>query len=1008
LNDSGSSAPTDAAPGEPSRDDPEAESVAGRPRRRSRWRVWLPLLAALLVLRLAFSVILGPLLEARLSRVLGAEVEIGDVSFSPIDAVFTLRGVTVQGPGWSPAEEGAPPAIAAARVLIDAQWLPLLHRSLLVREVAFESASIDLERLRGAGSSLEEFIRVDPTPELPAGWTFALDRVVLRDTKVRLRGLAVGDPAALEVGVRDAQVSTLARRASAFGRAPNLRIDAVVEGGRIRIDGSSDLEDRGVVIDSLIRVKDVPIARLTPYLEGFGWSVAGRLSGQLHYQRDPGRRDLLTGRLRLRRIAAQVPALDEPAFAVRRAEVELDALDLLQRRVTVGSLTLHGARLALRPDLGAPIPLLDGVRLAPEPAPRGRRPARPPAVSAAAPWSWTIGHLATPFARLHVAGSDGAVVVLAASVSGESIGPGAYWSPLRAWIGRGGGVAVFDGTARMTRGLTIDGRLTASGVDAPAFARTFGMPFADLAQTGLGAADLTLEIEPGAAKDPVDVRGKVTVSDVWLAGPEPGAFAIGAGALQLTVAAISPGGGDGADFVPATVRISDATVTSPYALLTRTPEGWLLPPFVAEPIDDGSGDPGDGVSPSPVPSPATAATVAAAEAEAPVPAVVVPRAQLIVAAVRSRGGRVLLVDRAAEPPVGLDLVLTEGWAQDLRLPAVTLGNFVLQGSDPRWGTLLVGGARHADRRELEVSVQSLPLAAAAPYFAQAGLPYRFTAGTGSFLSRVSFAGGRWSADTTLKLHEPRLGGGEAELRQALGMPVEVALAALRDADGDVTFQLPLSSPGDDGGRPLADVVAGAVRDAVARARQAPLPEAPIQIAFSPGRAELSTPAARQLASLAELLAARRDVVVELSGAISSADRRWLAEQVLATELDEPAGFMRVLRAIGVRDQQERIRNALEERSAGKAGQLDADDEAALAELVAEGPPIADDRLAALVATRLTRVASALADQHGVAAARVVVAQPSVRETAAPPAVRARISVDPRSWQAAPRREVARP
>ena len=32
------------------------------------------------------------------------------------------------------------------------------------------------------------------------------------------------------------------------------------------------------------------------------------------------------------------------------------------------------------------------------------------------------------------------------------------------------------------------------------------------------------------------------------------------------------------------------------------------------------------------------------------------------------------------------------------------------------------------------------------------------------------------------------------------MPVEVALAALRDADGDVMFQLPLASPGDDGPR----------------------------------------------------------------------------------------------------------------------------------------------------------------------------------------------------------------
>ena len=93
------------------------------------------------------------------------------------------------------------------------------------------------------------------------------------------------------------------------------------------------------------------------------------MSGQLHYQREPGRRDLFTGRLQARRIAVSVPALDEPAFAVRRAVAEIDAIDLLQRRVAVGSLTLHGARLAVRPDLAAALPLLDGVAFAPA-APR--------------------------------------------------------------------------------------------------------------------------------------------------------------------------------------------------------------------------------------------------------------------------------------------------------------------------------------------------------------------------------------------------------------------------------------------------------------------------------------------------------------------------------------------------------------------------------------------------------------------------------------------------------------
>ena len=52
---------------------------------------------------------------------------------------------------------------------------------------------------------------------------------------------------------------------------------------------------------------------------------------------------------------------------------------------------------------------------------------------------------------------------------------------------------------------------------------------------------------------------------------------------------------------------------------------------------------------------------------------------------------------------------------------------------------------------------------------------------------------------------------------------------------------------------------------------------------------------------------------------------------------------------------------------------------------------------ALAATRLARVATVLADQYGVPPARVVVAQAQVGESPAPPVVRARISVDPRSF-----------
>jgi hypothetical protein len=134
--------PQDGAP----RDEPGAASLPDRSPRRSRWRVWVSLGLALVVLRLAFPIILAPMLASRLSRVLGTRVDVGDVSFAPIDAVVTLRDVTVQAPEAMGATAGGAPAVVADRVRLDVQWLPLLHRTVLVRELMLESARIELDR----------------------------------------------------------------------------------------------------------------------------------------------------------------------------------------------------------------------------------------------------------------------------------------------------------------------------------------------------------------------------------------------------------------------------------------------------------------------------------------------------------------------------------------------------------------------------------------------------------------------------------------------------------------------------------------------------------------------------------------------------------------------------------------------------------------------------------------------------------------------------------------------
>ena len=241
--------------------------------------------------------------------------------------------------------------------------------------------------------------RLHPETELPPGWSFALDRVVLRDTTVRLGGAAAEDAEALDVTIREARAATRRRRASAFGRAPNLRVDAVVGDGRLLIDGSSDIRDDGVAVDARVYAKACRCDRSPPTVPPSCRSPpsAGRLSALLQYQRDPGRRDRLTGRLRGRRLpCASRRSTHRPSRSgawTRRST----QIDLLQRRVAIGTLTLHGAALAVRPDLIAPVPLLDGLVRAPA------APETEPRPVGAGTWGWTIGHLEAPAARLLVA-----------------------------------------------------------------------------------------------------------------------------------------------------------------------------------------------------------------------------------------------------------------------------------------------------------------------------------------------------------------------------------------------------------------------------------------------------------------------------------------------------------------------------------------------------------------------------------------------------------------------------
>jgi hypothetical protein len=1018
-----------APPSSPPPDEPPSDGGASSPappRRRSRWRrrtvFWLTLVLLLVAARLALPIVLAPMVEDRLSRVLGANVEVRDMTFAPIDAVLTLHDVRVRALGQS----DGPPALKARRIRADLQWLPLLHRALVVRELGLESATVDAARLSEGGVELGHLLESTPATPIAPGWTFELGRVALRDARLRLPGALDGGTEPIEVGVREAQFATQPRRASVFGRAPNLRIDAVLDGGRIRVDGSSDLRDNGLVVNALLRAKDVPVSRLKRYLPDLGLTdVVGRLSGQLHYQRDPGRRDRASGKLSIRRLAVGVAALEEPALTVRRTEIDVDAIDLLARRIVAESVTLYGARLAGRADVSDPLPLFAGMLAAPEP--QRPAPARARVAKQVAPWAWRIGKLAAPHAQVRIPSPDG-VAVLPASVSADDLGPAAYWSPIRASLRYGPVGATFDGTTRIGRGLSIAGHLIANDIDVPSVVRASGVSWADLAQAGRASVDLEVEVEPRVKDEPpVAVKGMVRVTDLWLAAPDPGMFALGAAGIDVKLKHVRPAIVKRGVVEAPQIAFSDAVLRSAYVQLVRDPTfGWVLPPFPPEmfaPVVDALGGPSPVagatsfatptplLTASPAPLPSGSAGLVPAEA-------VEPPTEILLDAVRAASGRILLTDlepvRTIQPVVIdalmgppaqqevvqvlrpkplLDMTIQDATARGIRLPAGDVSYVVLQARDRRLGTLQIGGIAANGGVELQAAGQAVSLAEAAPFLTDAGLPYPFSDGTASFLLNGWVGRERWNADVTLVLQRPHLETDDADLRRQIGMSFDSAMAEMRDPDGSVI--VPLSLRGTIGdpavvppGPTLADQVAFGIRQAVSRARQ-PLPQAPLLIACYPGRADPTPTGLRQIGTIIDMMARRPDLMIELSSPLTAEDRRWLGEQAVTADLAEGGGFMGVLRALGVRDDEKRIRDALEERASGGTGRLDADDQSLLDRMVAERPPISEDRLLALSTARLTRVLDLLSGRGGVARNRVTLSRTPSQDAA--PGVKARVT-----------------
>src|SRR5262245_24390561 len=554
-----------------------------------RWQRWaIALGAVVVVLRVALPYALRPLLESRASQAINARVDIGGVDLALYRAGIALDDVTVRPAGWTPeTDNGDPPLIAWKRFAVAVHWLPLLRKTIRLRELIVESPRVAVDRLQDGGFNILALVPATTPEQAPAaapappgtpspsdkksGWSYGIDRVVLRDGGVRFRDLTIADVEPVELGLGSFEVKDIALSPAVYGEPAHAHLQARVDEGRFALDANlTPHDDGGFALESHLKARRLPLRRTRVYVPKVGWSdLQGEFGGVLDYALETWGRSEVRGQVTVDGLTVHVPMFTEPGLAWKRLAVQITPIDLAKHRATVRLIDLNGMYLVARARGGVLFPFIEGA-LTGEQANGGPGASSPPATGAqtaaappnaqsaagppraqsaagpeeepppgppttvpapaspppqpaaaspsAAPWQWSLGLLRITDSLLHTVSPDGQFDTGVQLTVRDLAGQGDDVAPISMALAVGDGTVNVDGGLRV-QPLGFDGRVKASQVPLPDVVTTAGAFPPGVVQNALLDADLGVAAGVLAAT-PGDVRveGTIAFADPKLVG----------------------------------------------------------------------------------------------------------------------------------------------------------------------------------------------------------------------------------------------------------------------------------------------------------------------------------------------------------------------------------------------------------------------------------------------------------------------------------------------------------
>jgi uncharacterized protein involved in outer membrane biogenesis len=826
-----------------------------------------------------------------------------------------LRG-TAGATGVALAEPGGAPLLAWRKLQLGLRDVQPLARHLAFGTLRLEGAQFELRRdaagrlnlatlaappAAAASAASAASAAAGPSASAPVAsgdgkpWQVELDRLDIDDARVRWTDAATRPAAALQLdglgiqatGLHWPMQGTLPVKLAATLRA---QAEGAPPAGMLRVDAQVGTHEAQAALE----VEALSLAAFEPYV---AQALAPRLAGTLALQGRAEWNDTTPAlALQIQQATLDTLALSEGSaraprdvLALKRVEWRDARIDLQARSAALGRVTVVQPQLELARD-GEGRWNVQRWALAGEPA---AAPTPGPAASAAPPWRVQLEELAVDGGRLRLADAYATGRAAEAPLRIEAQGlklrvqgvtwPGARGTPAAKvqFATRITAPATPRAAPQVPGSVEWNGRVAPEPLAASGNVRVERFPvhlfepyFGEQTRLSLLRAEAGLKgdftLQTATAGLSVRAGGDLRLADVRVhTRPEAGATAGDASTDELLSWQMLAVDGIRFEMKPGTrpqLELREATLSDFFAKLVITEQGRFNLSGVAAPA---------GAASAPAPAPAPAASAPAEASEPPI--------DLAVGGVNLVNGRIDFSDRFVRPNYSADLSALNGRLGAFRSGTREMATLELRGRAAGTALLDIRGALNPTADPLALDIQAkatdLELAPLSPY---AGKYAGYAIERGKLSMDVSYKitpDGKLEARNQVILNQLTFGE-KVDSPDATKLPVLLALALLKDRNGVIDINLPVSGSINDPQFSVFGIVLKIIGNLLVKALTAPFAllagggtDDLSFVEFRPGTAVPSEAGQAAIGKVAKALAERPALKMTVTGAADPASER---------------------------------------------------------------------------------------------------------------------------------------